>query len=63
MGGRIARGSEAPDHGAAANRRHAGQSGGSDSLAAMVAADREFAAAVAEVDGRLKFVDRGMHDL
>jgi hypothetical protein len=42
-----------PNQGAA-NRRPAGQSGGSDNLSATVAADRAFPAAVAELDvGRL----------
>ena len=35
---------------AAAHRRPAGQSDGSDNLAAIVAADRAFPAAVAELD-------------
>ena len=38
-----------PNQGAAANRRPAGQSDGSGSLAATVAADRAFPAAVAEL--------------
>jgi hypothetical protein len=38
------------NQGAAANRRPAGQSGGSDILSAIVAADRAFPAAVAELD-------------
>ena len=37
------------NHGAAANRRHAGQSDGSDNLSATVAADRAFPATVAEL--------------
>lgn len=41
-----------PNQIAAANRRPAGQSDGSGNLAAIVAADREFPAAVAEL-GRL----------
>lgn len=53
MDGTIERKSEARDRGAAANRRPAGQSGGSDRLAAMVAADREcpVAAAGLELNG------------
>ena len=39
-----------PNQGAAANRRPAGQSDGSDNLFATVAADRAFPAAVAELD-------------
>lgn len=39
-----------PNQGAAANRRPAGQSDGSDDLSAIVAADRTFPAAVAELD-------------
>jgi hypothetical protein len=38
-----------PSQSAAANRRPAGQSDGSDNLAAMVAADRAFPAAIAEL--------------
>ena len=38
-----------PNQGAAANRRPAGQSDGSDDLSAIVAADRAFSAAVAEL--------------
>ena len=38
-----------PNQDAAANRRPAGQSDGSDNLSAIVAADRAFPAAVAEV--------------
>ena len=38
-----------PNQGAAANRRPAWQSDGSDNLAAIVAADRAFPAAVAEL--------------
>ena len=38
-----------PNQSAAANRRPAGQSDGSDNLAAIVAADRAFPAAVAEL--------------
>jgi hypothetical protein len=38
-----------PNQGAAANRRPAGQSNGSGNLAAIVAADRAFPAAVAEL--------------
>jgi hypothetical protein len=38
------------NQGAAANRRPAGQSDGSDNLSAIVAADRVFPAAVAELD-------------
>ena len=38
-----------PNQGAAANRRPAGQSGGSDNLSATIAADRAFSAAVAEL--------------
>ena len=37
------------NQGAAANRRSAGQSDGSGNLAAIVAADRAFSAAVAEL--------------
>ena len=37
------------NNGAAANRRPAGQSDGADNLAAIVAADRAFPAAVAEL--------------
>jgi hypothetical protein len=37
------------NQGAGANRRPAGQSGGSDNLSAIVAADRAFPAAVAEL--------------
>ena len=37
-----------PDRSAAANRRPAGQSDGSDNLAAIVAADRTLPAAAAE---------------
>jgi hypothetical protein len=40
---------EPPNHGAAANRRLAEQSDGSDNLSAIVAADRAFPAAVAEL--------------
>jgi len=50
MAGGIERESKAPDRSAEANRRPAGQSGGTDSLAAMVAADRKFPAAIAELD-------------
>lgn len=39
-----------PNKGAAANRRPAGQSGGSDNLSATLAADRALPAAVAELD-------------
>jgi hypothetical protein len=39
-----------PNQYAAANRRSAGQSGGSDNLSAIVAADRVSPAAVAELD-------------
>lgn len=39
-----------PNQGAAANRRLAGQWGGSDSLSATVAADRAFPVAVAEIE-------------
>ena len=39
-----------PNKGAAANRRHAGQSDGSDSLSAIAAAGRAFPAAFAELD-------------
>ena len=39
-----------PNQSAAANRRPAGQSDGADYLAATVAADRAFPAAVAELD-------------
>ena len=39
-----------PNQDAAANRRPAGQSDGSDNLSAIVAADRAFPAAVAELD-------------
>jgi hypothetical protein len=39
-----------PNQGAAANRRPAGQSDGSDNLSATLAADRAFPAAVAELD-------------
>ena len=39
-----------PNQCAAANRRPAGQSDGSDNLPAIVAADRAFPAAVAELD-------------
>jgi hypothetical protein len=38
-----------PNQGAAANRRPAGQSDGSDNLSAIVTADRAFPAAVAEL--------------
>jgi hypothetical protein len=38
-----------PNKGAAANRRPAGPSDGSDNLSAIVAADRAFPAAVAEL--------------
>jgi len=38
-----------PNQGAAANRRPAGQSDGLDNLSAIVAADRAFPAAVAEL--------------
>jgi len=38
-----------PNQGAAANRRPAGQSDGSDNLSAPLAADRAFPAAVAEL--------------
>ena len=38
-----------PNQSAAANRRPAGQSDGSDNLSAIVAADRAFPAAVAEL--------------
>jgi hypothetical protein len=38
-----------PNQSAAANRRPAGQSDGSDNLAGTVAADRSFPAAVAEL--------------
>jgi hypothetical protein len=38
-----------PNQSAAANRRPAGQAGGSDDLSAIVAADRPFLAAVAEL--------------
>ena len=38
-----------PNQGAAANRRPAGQSDGSENLSAIVAADRAFPAAVAEL--------------
>jgi hypothetical protein len=38
-----------PNQSAAANRRPAGQSDGSDNLAATLAADRAFPAAVAEL--------------
>ena len=41
-----------PNKGAAANRRPAGQSGGSDNLSATLAADRAFPAAVAELVGQ-----------
>jgi hypothetical protein len=41
--------SEPANQGAAANRRPAGQSGGSDNLSATVAADRAFPAAVAKL--------------
>jgi hypothetical protein len=41
---------------AAANRRAAGQSGGSDNLTAIVAADRAFPAAVAELVRRLRHI-------
>ena len=40
---------EQPNQGAAANRRPAGQSDGSDNLSAIVAADRALPAAVAEL--------------
>ena len=40
---------DVPNHGAAANRRPAGQSSGSGNLFATVAADRAFPAAVAEL--------------
>ena len=39
-----------PNHGAASNSRPAGQLDGSDNLSAIVAADRAFPAAVAELD-------------
>ena len=39
-----------PNQSAAANRRPAGQSDGSGNLGAIVAADRAFPAAVAELD-------------
>ena len=39
-----------PNQGAAVNRRPAGQLGGSGNLSAIVAADRAFPAAVAELD-------------
>ena len=39
-----------PNQGAPANHRPAGQSEGSDNLSAIVAADRAFPAAVAELD-------------
>jgi len=39
-----------PNKGAAANRRPAGQLDGAGNLSATVAADRAFAAAVAELD-------------
>jgi len=39
----------APNQSAAANRRPAGQLDGSDTLSAIVAADRAFPAAVAEL--------------
>jgi hypothetical protein len=42
------------NQGAPANRRRAGQSDGSDNLSAIVAADRAFPAAVAELDRSLK---------
>ena len=42
------------NQGAAANRRPAGQSDGSDNLSAIVAADRAFPAAVAELDRSAK---------
>lgn len=38
-----------PNQSAAANRRPAGQTDGSDNLSAIVAADRAFPAAVAEL--------------
>ena len=41
-----------PNQGAAANRRPAGQSDGSDNVTAIVAADRAFPAAVAELGRR-----------
>lgn len=41
--------SRAPNQGAAANRHPAGQSSGSGNLSAIVAADRAFPAAVAEL--------------
>lgn len=40
---------ESPNQSAAANRRPAGQSDGSGNLSAIVAADRAFPAAVAEL--------------
>jgi hypothetical protein len=42
-------GMKKPNQGAAVNRRSAGQSGGSENLSAIVAADRAFPAAVAEL--------------
>ncbi len=41
-----------PNQGAAANRRPAGQSEGSDNLSATVATDRAFPAAVADLESR-----------
>ena len=50
-----------PNQSAAANRRPAGQSDGSDDLSATVAADRAFPAAVAEL-GSLGVITRyGSH--
>ena len=45
---------ERANQSAAANRRPAGQSGGSGNLAATVAADRAFPAAVAELGRSIK---------
>jgi len=42
--------SQSPNNGAAANRRHAGRSGGLGNLSAIIAADRAIPSEVAELD-------------